>query len=59
MCLAGEAQDYWYAGMETGGQMILCGDNTDVGGGGSKTGGGCPPPEGHWTAGGKGGAVQE
>ena len=34
MCLVGEARKYWYAGTETGGRMILCGDKTDVGGGG-------------------------
>ena len=33
MCLAGEAREYWYAGTDTGGRMILCGDKTDVGGG--------------------------
>ena len=43
MCLAGEAQEYRYAGMETGGRMILCGDKTEVGGGGGGTGGGCTP----------------
>ena len=39
--------------------MVLCGDKTDVGGGGVGAGGGCPPPEGHQTAGGEGGAGQE
>ena len=43
MCLAGEAQEYWYAGMETGGWMILCGYKTDFGGGVVGEGGGCPP----------------
>ena len=59
MWLAGEAWEYWYAGTETGGRMILCRDKTDVGGGGVGEGGGCPPPKGHWTAGGEGGAGQE
>ena len=40
MCLAGEAREYRYAGTETGGRMILCGDKTDVGGGGVGAGGG-------------------
>ena len=40
MCPAGEAQEYRYAGTETGGRMILCGDRTDVGGGGVGAGGG-------------------
>ena len=43
MCLAGEAQEYRYAGMETGGWMILCGYKTDFGGGVVGEGGGCPP----------------
>ena len=43
MCLAGEAREYQYAGTETDGRMILCGNNTDVGGGGVGAGGGCPP----------------
>ena len=60
MCLAGEAREYWYAGMETGGRMILCEDKMDVGRGGVGAGGGCPPPpEGHRTEGGEGGAGQE
>ena len=59
MCLAGEAQEYWYAGMETGGWMILCGYKTDFGGGVVGEGGGCLPPEGHRTEGGEGGAGQE
>ena len=42
MCLAGEAREYWYAGTETGGRIILCGDKTDFGGGGVGAGGGCP-----------------
>ena len=33
MCLVGDAQEYWYAGTETGGRMIPCGDKTDIGGG--------------------------
>ena len=59
MCLVGEAREYRYAGTETGGRMILCGDKTDVGGGGVGEGGGCLPPEGHRTEGGEGGAGQE
>ena len=43
MYLAGEAREYRYARTETGGQMILCGDKTDVGGGGVGAGGGFPP----------------
>ena len=43
MCLTGEAREYWYDGTETGGQMILCGDKTDVSGGGVREGGSCPP----------------
>ena len=43
MCLAGEAREYWYAGTETGGRMILCGDKMDVSEEGAKAGGGCPP----------------
>ena len=60
MCPGGEAREYRYAGTETGGRMILCGDNTDVGGGVVRTGGGCPPPpEEHQTEGGEGGMGQE
>ena len=59
MCLAGEAREYWYAGTETGGRIILCRDKIDVGGEGVGVGGGCPPPEGHQTTGGEGGAGQE
>ena len=59
MCLAGEAREYRYAGTETRGRMILFRDKTDVGGGGVRAGGGCPPPEGHRTKGGEGGAGQE
>ena len=58
MCLTGEAREYRYAGTDTGGRMILCGYKKDFSGGGVRAGGGCPPPEGHWTAGGEGGAGQ-
>ena len=46
MCPGGEAQEYRYAGTETGGRMILFIDKTDVGGGGVGAGGGCPPWKG-------------
>ena len=39
MCLAGEVREYRYAGTETGGQMVLCGDKTGIGGGGVGAGG--------------------
>ena len=39
MCLSVEAQEYRYAGTETGWWMILCGAKMDVGGGGVGEGG--------------------